>query len=340
MIKAAIVGLGWWGKTLVEALEGSDVINVTAGTTRTVSDEVKEFATKHGFELKADFNALLDDPDIDAVILATPHTKNVEQIIAAAAKGKHVFCEKPFSLHKTGAERAIEAVNKAGITLGLGFNRRFHPTMVDLKDRITSGALGTILHFECTMTFPNALALKPSAWRAQKEEAPCGGLTPLGVHMVDAAIDLFGDVDSVFCNSIKRAVEIDNDDTTSILFQMKDGMSGYLSTLTATKGLFRLQVYGSKGWVRIDGMTHIAGASSEERRTKLFGTCEFSPIKGEGEVWEAEAIDLPRASLEAFAKAVQGGSAYPVTLDQMVHGVAVTEAIINSSRSHNLEKIS
>jgi predicted dehydrogenase len=165
-------------------------------------------------------------------------------------------------------------------------------------------------------------------------------LTPLGVHMVDAAIDLFGDVDSVFCNSLKRVVEIDNDDTTAILFIMKDGMSGYLSTLTATTGLFRLQVYGSKGWVRIDGMTHIAGASSEERRTKLFGTCEFNPIKGEGEVWEADAIDLPRASLEAFAKAVQGGPAYPVSLDQMVHGVAVTEAIIKSSRSHNIEKIS
>lgn len=339
MINAAIIGLGWWGKTLVEGVEGSDAIKITAGTTRTQSDDIKAFAEQHGFALKPDLDTILADPDIDAVILATPHTKNVEQIVAAAKAGKHVFCEKPLSLNKAGGEQAVQAARDANITLGLGYNRRFHPTMLDLAERINSGALGTILHFECTMAFPNALFLKPEAWRAQSGEAPCGGLTPLGVHLVDASIDLFGEVEEVYCQSVKRAVEIDNDDTTSILFKMKQGMTGYLSTLTATTGLFRLQVYGSKGWVRIDGMTHIAGASSEERRTKLFGTCEFKPIKGEGEVWEAEAIDLPRASLEGFAKAIEGGPAYPVTFDQMVHGTAVTEAIVKSSTTHQVEKI-
>lgn len=339
MIDAAIVGLGWWGKTLVESLEHSDRIRVTAGTTRTVSDDTRKFADEHGFELKADFDAILDTSGIDAIILATPHTGNVPQIIAAAARGKHIFCEKPFSLHKKDAQAAIDAVNKANVTLGLGYNRRFHPTMIDLKKRIKSGALGTILHFESVMTFPNALYLKPEAWRAQAQEAPLGGLTPLGVHIVDAAIDLFGDVDEVFCQSQKRVVTIDNDDTTSILFRMKDGMSGYLSTLTATTGLFRLQVYGSKGWVRIDGMTHIAGASSEERRTKLFGTCEFKPIKGEPETWQAEAIDLPCAALEAFAQAVNGGPEYPISHHEMIHGVAVTEAIIASAAAGKPEKI-
>jgi predicted dehydrogenase len=339
MVNAAIIGLGWWGKTLVEAVEHSDLINVVAGTTRTVTEETEEFAKTHGFALKAGFEDILADDGVDAVILATPHTKNVEQIIQAAKRGKHVFCEKPLSLTRQAAQQAIDAAADAGITVGLGYNRRFHPTMVDLKERINSGQLGIIEHFECTMTFPNALALKPEAWRAQAGEAPCGGLTPLGVHMVDAAIDLFGDVDEVFCQSFKRAVEIDNDDTTSILFKMKDGMTGYLATLTATTGLFRLQVYGSKGWVRIDGMTHIAGASSEERRTRLFGTCQFKPIKGPGETWEAEPIDLPRASLEAFAAAVEGGEPYPIAPAEMVHGAAVTEAIIRSSQSHKPESI-
>ena len=340
MIKAGIVGLGWWGKTLVEAVQDtSRDIRFVAGATRTHTPEVEAFAKAQGFDLRDSYDDLIADDGIDAVVLATPTSAHLPQIKAAAAKGKHVFCEKPLVLHKAEAQEAIAAVEKAGVALGVGYNRRFHPTMDDLRGRVKSGALGTILHFECTMSFPNALYLKPDAWRANRVEAPCGGLAPLGVHTVDAAIDLFGEVESVYCMSHRRAVEIDNDDTTSIVFKMKEGMSGYLSTMTATGGNFRLQVYGSKGWMRIDGMTHIAGASSEERRTKLFGDVTFHPVKGEPEVWPAEAYDVSRACLDAFAKAAAGGPAYPIPLDEMIHGAAVTETIVKSAASGVVEKV-
>jgi predicted dehydrogenase len=250
-----------------------------------------------------------------------------------------VFCEKPFTLTKKDAEGAVAAVRQAGVTLGLGYNRRFHPEMTKQRERVRSGDLGTILHVEATMTFPNALSLKPSHWRAHSDETPCGGLTPMGVHAVDGMIDLCGDIDHVFCQSFKRVVEIESDDTTSILFRMKDGMSGYLGTMTATGPGFSFQVFGSKGWVRLEGVTHVAGASSEERRTRLFGTCKFQPVKGEAQVWHAPAVDVSRAALEAFAKAAAGGPAYPIPLEQMIHGAAVTEAIIRSASSVQVERV-
>ena len=246
MINAGIVGLGWWGKTLVESVQGqSDNIRFVAGATRTRSPEVEDFAKAQGFELQHEFDELLSDPSIDAVVLATPHSMHVGQCVAAAAAGKHIYCEKPFALTKADAEETVDAVQRAGVALGLGYNRRFHPTISDLRERIRSGALGTILHFEGTMCFPNALYLKPDQWRASKEETPCGGLTPMGVHVIDGVIDLFGEVDDVFCFSTRRVVEIDADDTTSVLFRMKEGMTGYLSTMTATGGNFSFQVYGS-----------------------------------------------------------------------------------------------
>jgi len=340
MIKAGIVGLGWWGKTLVEAVaEGSDDIRFVAGTTRTLSGDAKEFAKANGLAMHETYDAMIADPNVEAVVLATPHSQHVPQIVAAARAGKHVFCEKPLALNKASAEKAAEAVKETGITLGLGYNRRFHPTITDLRKRVRSGDLGTILHFEGTMCFPNALYLKPDAWRASSDETPCGGLTPMGVHIIDGVIDLFGEVDSVFCMSHHRVVEVDNDDTTAVLFKMKDGMSGYLGTMTATGGCFRLQVYGSKGWLRIDGMTHIAGAPSEERRSRLFGDCTFHPIKGDPEVWQADAYDVSRACLEAFGKAANGGPAYPIPLDEMIHGAAVTETIVKSARSGALEHV-
>jgi predicted dehydrogenase len=340
MIKAAIVGMGWWGRTLVESVQGaSDKIKFVAGTTRTMSPEVEAFAKEHGLRMAADYDALLKDKDVDAVVLCTPNSQHPAQVIAASKAGKHVFCEKPFTLTKKDAEVAVAAVRKAGITLALGYNRRFHPEMTKLRNQIRSGELGTILHVEATMTFPNALYLKPSHWRADRSETPAGGLAPMGVHAVDGMIDLCGDIDHVFTQSFRRVVEVDSDDTTSILFRMKEGMSGYLGTMTATGPGFSFQVFGSKGWVRLEGVTHVAGASSEERRTRLFGNCRFQPVKGPLQSWEAETIDLPRVTLEAFADAAEGRAPYPITLEEAIHGSAVTEAIIRSAKSGAVERV-
>jgi predicted dehydrogenase len=339
MIAAAIIGLGWWGRTLVESAHGSDRIRFVAGATRTVSPEVEAFAQEHGLRLADGLEAVLADPGVDAVVLATPHSQHPAQVIAAAGAGKHVFCEKPFALTKADAEAAVAATRKAGVTLGLGYNRRFHPEMGKLRERIRSGELGVILHVEATMTFPNALYLTPSQWRAQRDETPCGGLTPMGVHAVDGMIDLCGPIERVYCQSFRRAVEIDADDTTSVLFRMREGMSGYLGTMTATGPGFSFQVFGSEGSVRLEGMTHVAGASSEERRTRLFGTCKFQPLKGPAETWQAETLDVTCAALEAFADAAQGGPPFPITLEEMIHGAAVTEAIVRSAQSGEVVEV-
>jgi predicted dehydrogenase len=340
MINAAIVGLGWWGKTLVESVQGtSHDIQFVAGSSRAASPELKAFAEAQKLHLHESYDAVLADPSVQAVVLATPHSLHPQQVVAAARAGKHVFCEKPFALTRSDAESAVAATTAAGVTLGLGYNRRFHPEMTKLRERIRSGALGTVLHVEATMTFPNGLFLKPDAWRADSHETPCGALTPMGVHAIDGMIDLCGPIDHVYCQSFRRVVEVDSDDTTSMLFRMTEGMSGYLGTMTATGPGFSFQVFGSKGSVRLEGMTHVAGASSEERRTRLFGACKFQPIKGEAETWEADRLDVTKACLEAFAQAANGGPIFPIPIEQMIHGAAVTEAVIRSAASGSVEQI-
>ncbi len=338
MLRAAIVGLGWWGGTLVDAVKTSDAIRFVAASTRSQSDKDKAFAQEHGLKLSS-FEDLLKDPDVDAIVLATPPSGHRDQIVAAAKAGKHVFCEKPFALTKADAEDAVAAVRAAGVTLGLGYNRRFHPSWIDLKQRIQSGELGTILHIECTMSGPNGLTMSNDAWRASPDEAPCGGLFPMGVHAVDGFIDLVGDIDQVYALSLHRAVPSTNDDTTSILFKMKEGMSAYLGTMMATAGTFRFQVYGSKAMALLGGAVHVAGQSSHERRSGLFGSYVIQPVKGDAEAVEVPMFDVNRAELEAFGYAAQGGPAYPITLEDMVHGVAVTEAIVASARSGKTEQV-
>ena len=100
MIRATIVGMGWWGRTLVESVQDSDKIRFVAGATRTRTAEIEAFAARHGLRMAADYDALLKDKDVDAVVLCTPHSMHDEQVVAAAKAGKHVFCEKPFTLTK------------------------------------------------------------------------------------------------------------------------------------------------------------------------------------------------------------------------------------------------
>ncbi len=332
-MKLGIAGLGWWGGTLVDSVEGSEGVRFVAAFTRSRSQQDQDLAAKHHLQLADSFEALLANPDIDGVVLATPPAGHADQIVAAAAAGKHVFCEKPFVMSKASAERAVAAVRAAGVTLGLGYNRRFHPSWIDLKQRIASGELGTILHAECTMSGPNGLTLAANAWRGSSEQAPLGGLFPMGVHAVDGLIDLFGDVDNVFCQSFRRAVPGNNDDTTSVLFRMKAGMSAYLGTMMATAGTFRFQVYGSKAMALLGGSTHVAGQSSQHRRAGLFGNYVIQPVKGDAVAYDVPVFDVNRAELEAFAQAASGGAPYPIPYAQMVHGVAVTDAIIASATS-------
>jgi predicted dehydrogenase len=327
MVNAAIVSLGWWGKVLVDSVQGkSDNIKFTHGWVRTPAN-AKEYVEAKGITLVDTYENLIRSKDIDAVVLATQHSKHKEQIAAAAAAGKHVFCEKPLCLTKADAEAAVAAASKAGIVLATGFNRRFAPAIAEMKKRVDAGAFGPLLHVEGTMSAPAGLFLKPGVWRADKNETPAGGLTPMGVHVIDSFIQLFGDIDEVYCQSFHRVVPNDTDDTTSILFRFKNGMSGYLATMLGAPGSFRIQTFGRD-----------ATATISKPTLESF-TFETREKPGEIEALNWPGVDTVNLELEAFAKAIKTGKPHPVPLDDVIHGTAVMEAIVKSAASHKPEKV-
>src|SRR5918912_2198938 len=125
MIRAAIVGIGTWGRNLVTSVQGkSDAIRFVAGATRTLA-KAADFCQQHGIRLVPAYEQLLADREIDAVVLATPHSLHAEQIIAAARAGKHVFVEKPLGLDAREADEAVRACAEHRVTLAVGYNWRF-----------------------------------------------------------------------------------------------------------------------------------------------------------------------------------------------------------------------
>ncbi|MDB5578519.1 MAG: oxidoreductase-like protein, partial [Bradyrhizobium sp.] len=136
MLRVAIAGAGNWGTRLIGSVQGkSDTIRFTTAITRDPANK-RSLAEKFGLQLTTSYAEVLADPNIDGVVLATPHSQHAAEVIAAAKAGKHVFCEKPFTLTKEDAEAAIAACKAAGVTLHVGFNRRYAPAFLELQRRL------------------------------------------------------------------------------------------------------------------------------------------------------------------------------------------------------------
>jgi predicted dehydrogenase len=317
MLKAAIYGLGRWGNRLVESVQGSGKIQFVKALSRDPASQ-KEFSQKTGIKVVSSYGRVLKDPEINAVVLTTPHSLHVKQIVQAAKAGKHVFVEKPITLRKKDAEKAIEAARAAGITLGIGLNRRYQPSFVEMMNRIRAGAIGDVLHVEAAHSGATGYGLTPDSWRSTRAEAPGGGMTARGIHTLDAMIQVAGLVSSVYAFSDNRKLPagVDMDDTTSMLLKFANGATGYLSTLFTTAELYRVHVFGSKGWLELRGDTDLT----------------FRGLQGGPEKITLLALDKERAELEAFADAVEAKKPFLVPPEEAINGIAVLEAIEVSAK--------
>ncbi len=219
--------------------------------------------------------------------------------------------------------RAIQAAEHAGIVLGVGFNRRFHPSMAKLRQAIAGGQLGTLVTISGEQTALHGLGLKADAWRAQPEEAPAGAMTAIGVHLVDGMIDLFGPIQQVFCQVARRAAP-HADDTTDILLRFANGASGHIFCSTAATPNYRMAAYGTQGFAEVLGPAMNVFRLMPANTTNPGAT----PVPA---VTETPGFDMLSAELEAFANSIVTHQPFPTPLGQILHGVAVFEAVLRSA---------
>src|SRR6516165_7609792 len=315
MIDAAIVGLGRWGQTLVEAVQSrSDRLRFTRAVSRN-ADRLQDFAGRHRLALVGELEPVLADRTIDAVVLATPHSLHCEQIIAVAKARKAVFCEKPLTLKKVDAARAIDACRKAGVVLGVGTDKRFFPSLRELTRLVKAGELGRIVHLEAH--FSNEVAGTFSEWRYSPEESPAGGMTGTGIHMLDALVALAGPVRRVQALLLSRKTPPDPLDSLSALLEFASGVSGTLAMVRSTPAYFRLHAFARDASAEVLGRTDLVLRRSGTEPQRL----SFPPV------------DSVRANLEAFADAVAGVSPYPIPTSEMLNTVAAFEAIAEAAQS-------
>ncbi|HVY59359.1 MAG TPA: Gfo/Idh/MocA family oxidoreductase [Xanthobacteraceae bacterium] len=306
MIDAAIVGLGRWGKTLVEAVQGkSEKIRFTYAVSRDPAQHRAFLETHH--LLAGSFAAALADKTVKAVVLATPHTRHVDEVVAAAQAGKHVFCEKPLALSRDGAARAVNACRAAGVVLGIGTDKRYFSSIAEVIKLAESGELGPLIHVEGH--FSNEVAAGFASWRNEPEESPAGGMTGTGIHMLDAMMKIAGPVKRVHARLLSLKPGPDPWDSLSVLLEFASGVGGTLACVRSTPGFLRLHAFGRNGSAEAVGLNDIVVRKSGAEPLRL----------------RYPKVETVRVNLEAFADAVDGRTPYPVPPEQIA---AVTDTFI------------
>ena len=250
MIGAAIAGLGRWGRSFVESVQGKSARLRFVRGVETASgmdnQATRKFAQLHGIALADNLASALADPAVDAIVLATPHSLHREQVVACARAGKHIFCEKPLALNAADARAMIAACGEARVVLGVGHNRRFWPSIVELKRIVASGELGELLHVEGHNSNENSNRVL-GGWRLSPAESPGGGMTGAGLHVLDTLTSLFGPVRRVRAQLLTRKPEPAPLDSVSAMYEFENGASGLLATVRATPFYWRIHVFGSAG---------------------------------------------------------------------------------------------
>ena len=329
LLNIAVIGLGWWGRVIVPLAKSSAKLRVVA-----VADPdpaAAEFARQQTVPLAKSYDEVLGNPDVQGVVLCTPHTLHTDQIVRAANAKKHVFCEKPLSLSRKEVLRAVQACNQNGVKLAVGHEKRFEPPIRELVRRVKAGELGTPLQIEANFVQDKFLSLPPDNWRLSAKEAPAGPMTATGIHLLDLSVGVMGAAERVLASVRTLGSELRNGDTLGILVNFRSGANALLSAILATPFDGRFAVYGSKGWAEVRDKAHPESPRGWTLTTHLRG--------GEKQARDYPPAKAVLANLEAFADAAAGRAPYPVPQAEMIANVSALEAIFRSAESGKVEPV-
>ncbi len=314
-VKAGLVGVGWWGGVLLEGTRNAATIEVTSCHSRT-SEARTTFARAHDLEAVADLDAMLGDREIEAIIIATPHSTHADLVVAACEAGKHVFVDKPFVMTVADGRRCVEAADRAGVVLQVGHQRRRQPANRRIKQMIDDGTLGDVVALEANYSGTGGKA-DPDSWRQDRVERPLSGLTPFGVHVIDTFHSFVGPIRAVTAMSTRSVGATRLDDAAALGFEFESGPVGVLLTSTAVPFVNRVGVLGTEGsaWNEQDG-ARLGIQLAPERSARE------EPV---------EQLDVVADQMAEFARCILTGTAPEVDGRAGFAVVAVVEAALRSS---------
>lgn len=321
-VRWGIVGTGRIAETeLVPAIEQDERSELVAVVSRD-QGRADEFAARHGARhAYGDYAAMLADPEVEAVIIATPNAFHAEQATAAARAGKHVLCDKPFTTNTADARRVLEACEQAGVTIGVNFQSRYFTAFEETRRAIASGAIGDVVLVQMEMGSGSSPL---RSWRADPELAGLGTIYNIGVHGYDVLRYMLG-------AEVTEATAVTNAEPDSPLETLALAIlrfdNGAIAYVNANQVVPDHQpdmaVYGTRGRVTGSAITRPNLADGELRVR----------VDGEDTVTRHDNRDAYARVISAFAEALRGGRPFAATGHDGLRSVELTDALAESARS-------
>ena len=319
-LRWGIVGLGqlaneWIGPAIRASKSGRLVACADS-----LIERAKSFSSAYGVErIYGSYEALMKDPDVEAVYVATPNAFHGPVTRAAARAGKHVLCQKPMAFTVAEAEEMVAACHKAGVVLRIGLQLRFQRILQEAQDQVRKGRIGTVREVTVQRYAPIGEA-KASPWRYELAVAGAGALADVGVHVVDFVRWIVGDpIRRVFASAHPDRASGRPDETVVLLQEFAGGCR---ATIRCSRempiGANDLQIFGTGGML-ITGPLRGVPKNHLALRTP----------EGSEEV-EYAAENLYLLEIEAFAEAVAGASTPAAGGEDGLRLVRVTDALIRS----------
>jgi predicted dehydrogenase len=224
---------------------------VLAGCCDSGSGRAKGICDQYGGAVYTDYQAMMDDPAIDIIAIATPSGFHYEPAIAAAKAHKHVLCEKPLEISLDRIDAMIAAHDQAGTYLGCIFQNRFTDTMLPLRQAIQQGRFGTITHVSMQVPWWRSQDYYDGTWRGTWKLDGGGAMMNQSIHLVDMLIDLMGMPVDIQAYIGTLGHDIEAEDTAVAILRFESGALGSIYGTTASwPGRKRqFEITGTKGTV-------------------------------------------------------------------------------------------
>src|SRR6266513_1874353 len=316
-LRVACIGMGWWSDVLADAIQRSKKLRIVSCYTRS-EDKRRAFAAKYGCAAAPNYQTILQDRSIEAIINTTPNSAHAETTLAASLAGKHVFLDKPIANTVSEGRVITEFCRKKGVVLALGYQRRRESHFRWIRGKIDAGEFGKLVNAEANISRDRVGKIDLNSWRYTAAGMPGGVMLQIGIHYTDVLEYLLGPVKAVSGRFAQLVLPGDNPDVASLVLEHENGA---LSTLNASYAsaseYYLMNVYGKEATAYYDMFEGLRMLKrGEEKPVKV-------PFANKDTIAE---------ELEDFADAVRGGGAPEVGGEYATTSLAVIRAGILSAR--------
>lgn len=302
MIRFAIYGCGVISGTHARALEDVEGAQLVACADLNPA-AAEKFAEKNGIQFLPDWNALISNPDVDAVCICTPSGTHAPLAIEALSAGKHVVLEKPMALSTEQCDKIIAAAEKTHTKITVIAQLRTEPDIIRAKELLDNGAFGQITMVQLHMCYYRPASYYANSWRGTKAMDGGGAVMNQGIHGIDILQHLVGPVKHV--QSVVRTLlhDIEVEDSAVAAVEFENGAIGVITASTASNPGYdrEINIYGTRGGVEFkEGTIVRLIVDGVEQPCK-----EFIP---DGKAGTNQLLDyVPHAKqLQLFVRAING----------------------------------